>query len=180
MILPRLCRLHRLRAAETHFAQPRFDKHIRHALRFAPLQIDQRAGRDARLRGGETRPAPALAAPSLPSARAVRGTRHGQLELLVGRRVAHYYCEHGCRHGEVESSAPVVGADHPATVVGAARDAAGRGLKIILAEQGDLAGGTSSASTKLMELLRCEEDAVSIAASWARFGMPKPPPPTST
>jgi glycerol-3-phosphate dehydrogenase len=33
---------------------------------------------------------------------------------------------------------------------GIARDAAGRGLKVILAEQGDLAGGTSSASTKLI------------------------------
>ena len=33
---------------------------------------------------------------------------------------------------------------------GIARDAAGRGLKILLAEQGDLAGGTSSASTKLI------------------------------
>ena len=32
---------------------------------------------------------------------------------------------------------------------GIARDAAGRGLKVILAEQGDLAQGTSSASTKL-------------------------------
>ncbi|MGB9143955.1 MAG: glycerol-3-phosphate dehydrogenase, partial [Aestuariivirga sp.] len=31
-----------------------------------------------------------------------------------------------------------------------ARDAAGRGLKVILAEQGDLASGTSSASTKLI------------------------------
>ena len=33
--------------------------------------------------------------------------------------------------------------------VGIARDAAGRGLKVGLAEQGDLAGATSSASTKL-------------------------------
>ncbi len=33
--------------------------------------------------------------------------------------------------------------------VGIARDAAGRGLSVILAEQGDLAQGTSSASTKL-------------------------------
>ncbi len=33
---------------------------------------------------------------------------------------------------------------------GIARDAAGRGLKVFLAEQGDLAGGTSSASTKLI------------------------------
>jgi glycerol-3-phosphate dehydrogenase len=33
---------------------------------------------------------------------------------------------------------------------GIARDAAGRGLKIFLAEQGDLASGTSSASTKLI------------------------------
>ncbi|MGB8316194.1 MAG: glycerol-3-phosphate dehydrogenase [Aestuariivirga sp.] len=33
---------------------------------------------------------------------------------------------------------------------GIARDAAGRGLKVILAEQGDLASGTSSASTKLI------------------------------
>ncbi len=33
---------------------------------------------------------------------------------------------------------------------GIARDAAGRGLKVILAEQGDLAGATSSASTKLI------------------------------
>lgn len=32
---------------------------------------------------------------------------------------------------------------------GIARDAAGRGLKVMLAEQGDLASGTSSASTKL-------------------------------
>ena len=32
---------------------------------------------------------------------------------------------------------------------GIARDAAGRGLKVVLAEQGDLAQGTSSASTKL-------------------------------
>jgi glycerol-3-phosphate dehydrogenase len=31
-----------------------------------------------------------------------------------------------------------------------ARDAAGRGLKVVLVEQGDLAGGTSSASTKLI------------------------------
>jgi glycerol-3-phosphate dehydrogenase len=31
-----------------------------------------------------------------------------------------------------------------------ARDAAGRGLKVLLVEQGDLAGGTSSASTKLI------------------------------
>ena len=33
---------------------------------------------------------------------------------------------------------------------GIARDAAGRGLKVFLAEQGDLASGTSSASTKLI------------------------------
>ncbi|WP_119270945.1 glycerol-3-phosphate dehydrogenase [Taklimakanibacter deserti] len=33
---------------------------------------------------------------------------------------------------------------------GIARDASGRGLKVILAEQGDLASGTSSASTKLI------------------------------
>ena len=33
---------------------------------------------------------------------------------------------------------------------GIARDAAGRGLKVILVEQGDLASGTSSASTKLI------------------------------
>ena len=32
---------------------------------------------------------------------------------------------------------------------GIARDAAGRGLSVTLAEQGDLAQGTSSASTKL-------------------------------
>jgi glycerol-3-phosphate dehydrogenase len=34
--------------------------------------------------------------------------------------------------------------------VGIARDAAGRGLKVVLVEQGDLASGTSSASTKLI------------------------------
>ncbi|MGE0238586.1 MAG: glycerol-3-phosphate dehydrogenase [Parvibaculaceae bacterium] len=34
--------------------------------------------------------------------------------------------------------------------VGIARDATGRGLKVVLAEQGDLASGTSSASTKLI------------------------------
>src|SRR5271168_2808913 len=34
--------------------------------------------------------------------------------------------------------------------VGIARDAAGRGLSVLLVEQGDLAGGTSSASTKLI------------------------------
>src|SRR6187401_1832027 len=33
---------------------------------------------------------------------------------------------------------------------GIARDAAGRGLKVVLVEQGDLAHGTSSASTKLI------------------------------
>ena len=33
---------------------------------------------------------------------------------------------------------------------GIARDAAGRGLSVLLAEQGDLAGATSSASTKLV------------------------------
>ncbi|HPY41330.1 MAG TPA: FAD-dependent oxidoreductase, partial [Thiolinea sp.] len=33
---------------------------------------------------------------------------------------------------------------------GIARDAVGRGLKVLLAEQGDLAQGTSSASTKLI------------------------------
>src|SRR5580693_2653474 len=33
---------------------------------------------------------------------------------------------------------------------GIARDAAGRGLSVLLVEQGDLAGGTSSASTKLI------------------------------
>ena len=33
---------------------------------------------------------------------------------------------------------------------GIARDAAGRGLKVFLCEQGDLAGATSSASTKLI------------------------------
>src|SRR5436853_3854485 len=33
---------------------------------------------------------------------------------------------------------------------GIARDAAGRGLRVLLAEQGDLAGATSSASTKLI------------------------------
>ncbi len=33
---------------------------------------------------------------------------------------------------------------------GIARDAAGRGLSVVLCEQGDLAGGTSSASTKLI------------------------------
>ena len=34
--------------------------------------------------------------------------------------------------------------------VGIARDAAGRGLKVVLCEQRDLASGTSSASTKLI------------------------------
>jgi glycerol-3-phosphate dehydrogenase len=34
--------------------------------------------------------------------------------------------------------------------VGIARDAAGRGLSVLLVEQGDLSGGTSSASTKLV------------------------------
>ena len=34
--------------------------------------------------------------------------------------------------------------------VGIARDAAGRGLRVVLVEQGDLASGTSSASTKLI------------------------------
>ena len=34
--------------------------------------------------------------------------------------------------------------------VGIARDAAGRGLSVVLCEQGDLAGGTSSASSKLI------------------------------
>ena len=33
---------------------------------------------------------------------------------------------------------------------GIARDAAGRGLRVVLVEQGDLAGGTSSASSKLV------------------------------
>src|ERR1700689_5706878 len=33
---------------------------------------------------------------------------------------------------------------------GIARDAAGRGLKVLLVEQGDLAGATSSAATKLI------------------------------
>src|SRR3978361_832080 len=33
---------------------------------------------------------------------------------------------------------------------GIARDAAGRGLRVLLLEQGDLASGTSSASTKLI------------------------------
>ena len=33
---------------------------------------------------------------------------------------------------------------------GIARDAAGRGLKVLLVEQGDLAGATSSASSKLI------------------------------
>jgi glycerol-3-phosphate dehydrogenase len=33
---------------------------------------------------------------------------------------------------------------------GIARDASGRGLKVFLAEQGDLASGTSSGSTKLI------------------------------
>ncbi len=33
---------------------------------------------------------------------------------------------------------------------GIARDAAGRGLKVLLIEQGDLGGATSSASTKLI------------------------------
>ena len=34
--------------------------------------------------------------------------------------------------------------------VGIARDAAGRGLKVLLVEQSDLASGTSSASSKLI------------------------------
>src|SRR5205085_8634451 len=34
--------------------------------------------------------------------------------------------------------------------VGIARDAAGRGLRVLLAEQGDLAGATSSSSSKLI------------------------------
>src|SRR5664279_3431098 len=34
--------------------------------------------------------------------------------------------------------------------VGIAREAAGRGLKVLLVEQGDLASGTSSTSTKLI------------------------------
>ena len=34
--------------------------------------------------------------------------------------------------------------------VGIARDAAGRGLSVLLVEAGDLAGGTSSASSKLI------------------------------
>ena len=35
---------------------------------------------------------------------------------------------------------------------GIARDAAGRGASLLLLEQGDLGGGTSSASTKLIHL----------------------------
>ena len=34
---------------------------------------------------------------------------------------------------------------------GIARDAAGRGLRVLLVEQSDLASGTSSASTKLIQ-----------------------------
>ena len=34
---------------------------------------------------------------------------------------------------------------------GIARDAAGRGLRVLLVEQNDLASGTSSASTKLIQ-----------------------------
>ena len=34
--------------------------------------------------------------------------------------------------------------------VGVARDAAGRGLKVLLCEKGDLAGATSSASSKMI------------------------------
>ena len=37
---------------------------------------------------------------------------------------------------------------------GIARDAAGRGLKVYLCEKGDLASGTSSASTKLSSGMR--------------------------
>ena len=35
---------------------------------------------------------------------------------------------------------------------GIARDASGRGLSVFLCEQGDLAAGTSSASTKLISM----------------------------
>ena len=38
--------------------------------------------------------------------------------------------------------------------VGIARDAAGRGLSVLLVEQNDLASGTSSASTKLIQIGR--------------------------
>ncbi len=42
-----------------------------------------------------------------------------------------------------------------------ARDAAGRGIRVLLVEQNDLASGTSSASTKLIHGARqgrCEQD----------------------
>ena len=39
--------------------------------------------------------------------------------------------------------------------VGVARDAAGRGLTVVLAEMNDLASATSSASTKLFHGARC-------------------------
>ena len=51
--------------------------------------------------------------------------------------------------------------------VGIARDAAGRGLKVLLVEQGDLAAGTSSASTKLIHggLRYLEQRAFSLVRS---------------
>ena len=51
----------------------------------------------------------------------------------------------------------MTGADYDIIVIGGgingtgiAADAAGRGLKVLLAEMGDLASGTSSASSKLI------------------------------
>ena len=56
-----------------------------------------------------------------------------------------------------QSEERVGGGDYDIAIIGGgsnscgiARDAAGRGLSVLLAEQGDLAGGTSSAATKLV------------------------------
>ena len=65
-------------------------------------------------------------------------------------------------------AAPVTGRDHGLVDIaiigggingaGIARDAAGRGLKVLLCEKGDFAEGTSSRSGKLVHVLRLPVD----------------------
>lgn len=56
--------------------------------------------------------------------------------------------EKGMHNSEFDADVLIIGGG--INGVGIARDAVGRGLKVILCEKGDLAGGTSSASTKLI------------------------------
>src|SRR5213076_536770 len=91
-------------------------------------------------------------------------TPHLGIGLYVARLIAEYHGQHRCgeparrrrrrRHGtrtaRVEMNYDLLVIGGGINGAGIARDAAGRGLSVLLVERGDLAAATSSASSKLI------------------------------